>query len=72
MDYWKDGGAKSVGLFAVGAAVVSASVATRQPSTARARRQASCGVVTEFNGEKIVAQNWPAKDNHIVFTEFHY
>lgn len=29
-------------------------------------------VVAEFNGERIVAQSWPAKDNHIVFAEFHY
>ncbi|MBI3524925.1 MAG: alpha/beta fold hydrolase [Betaproteobacteria bacterium] len=29
-------------------------------------------VTAEFNGEKIVVQSWPTKDNHIVFAEFHY
>jgi triacylglycerol lipase len=29
-------------------------------------------VPARFNDETITLQNWPAKDNHIVFAEFHY
>ena len=29
-------------------------------------------VPARFNDEYITVQNWPAKDNHIVFAEFHY
>lgn len=29
-------------------------------------------VVAQCNGERIAMQSWPAKDNHLVFAEFHY
>jgi pimeloyl-ACP methyl ester carboxylesterase len=29
-------------------------------------------VPARFNGERIAVQNWPAKDGHLVFAEFHY
>ena len=29
-------------------------------------------VAAVFNGERIVVRSWPAKDNHVVFAEFHY
>jgi len=29
-------------------------------------------VAAEFNGERIVVRSWPAKENHLVFAEFHY
>jgi hypothetical protein len=29
-------------------------------------------VPARFNGERITVQNWPAKDGHLVFAEFHY
>ena len=28
-------------------------------------------VVAEFSGERIVARNWPAADNHVVLLELH-
>jgi hypothetical protein len=30
------------------------------------------GLPARFNDEAITVQNWPAKDGHIVFAEFHY
>ncbi len=29
-------------------------------------------VAAEFNGERIVVQSWPVKENHVVIAEFHY
>jgi hypothetical protein len=29
-------------------------------------------VPARFNDESITVQNWPAKEGHIVFAEFHY
>jgi len=29
-------------------------------------------VPARFNDESITVRNWPAKDGHIVFAEFHY
>jgi len=29
-------------------------------------------VTARFNDEAMTVQNWPAKDGHIVFAEFHY
>jgi hypothetical protein len=25
-----------------------------------------------FDNQRIVARSWPAKENHVVFAEFHY
>lgn len=50
---------------APGVAGLSASTVRLNESTARS-------VVAEFNGERIVARSWPAKENHVVLAEFHY
>jgi triacylglycerol lipase len=41
-------------------------------STVRLKEPAVRSVAAEFNGERIVARSWPAKENHVVFAEFHY
>jgi triacylglycerol lipase len=33
---------------------------------------AARSVAAEFNGERIVVRSWPAKENRVVFAEFHY
>jgi hypothetical protein len=41
-------------------------------STVRLNEPAVRSVAAEFNGERIVVRSWPAKENHVVFAEFHY
>ena len=47
-------------------------VAGLAASTVRLKEAAARSVVAEFNGERIVARSWPAKENRIVVAEFHY
>ena len=47
-------------------------VAGTATSTVRLKETAARAVVADFNGEQIVARSWPAKENHVVFAEFHY
>jgi len=49
-----------------------AGVAGLSTATVRSSEPAPRSVVAEFNGERIVARSWPAKENHVVFAEFHY
>lgn len=41
-------------------------------STLRLKDAAPRSIAAEFNGERIVVRPWPAKENRIVFAEFHY
>jgi len=50
---------------APGVAGLSASKLKLDESTLRS-------VAAEFNGERIVVRSWPARENHVVFAEFHY
>jgi hypothetical protein len=47
-------------------------VAGLAASTVRLNEPAVRSVAAEFNGERIVVRSWPAKENHVVFAEFHY
>jgi triacylglycerol lipase len=47
-------------------------VAGLSTSTVRLNESTARSVVAEFNGERIVARSWPAKENHVVLAEFHY
>ena len=47
-------------------------VAGLATSTVRLKEPAARSVAAEFNGERIVVRSWPAKENHVVFAEFHY
>jgi len=41
-------------------------------STVKLNEPAVRSVVAEFNDERIVVRSWPAKENRVVFAEFHY
>jgi triacylglycerol lipase len=41
-------------------------------ATVRLAEAAVRSVVAEFNDERIVVRSWPAKENRVVFAEFHY
>ena len=47
-------------------------VAGLSVSTVRLNEPAVRSVAAEFNGERIVARSWPARENRVVFAEFHY
>lgn len=47
-------------------------VAGLATSTVRLKEPAVRSVAAEFNGERIVVRSWPAKENRVVFAEFHY
>jgi len=51
---------------------VSAGVAGNATAKLVLSEASARSVVAEFNGERIVVRSWPAKENRIVFAEFHY
>ena len=51
---------------------LSPGVAGLSVSTVRLSEAAARSVTAEFNGERIVARSWPARENRVVFAEFHY
>lgn len=51
---------------------VSAGVAGVSAAKLKLKEDAMRSVVAEFNGERIVARSWPARENRTVFAELHY
>lgn len=51
---------------------LSAGVAGLSVSKLKLNEPGTRSVVAEFNGERIVVRSWPARENRVVFAEFHY